>query len=650
MRSAWRAREGGGAAVRHEHADDRHDEHAERFTLLRPLLFTIAYEILGSATESDDVLQESYLRWAEVDLATVRDTKAYLAQLVTRQALNALRAQAPAGARTTSARGCPSRCCSTTGDASTDVVLAESVSMAMLVVLETLTPDERAVFVLREVFGFDYDEIAAAVGKSAATVRQVAHRAREHVQARRKRFEPVDSASDRRRLTEQFLSAAATGDVDGLMAMLAPDVVWTADSDGKASAARRPVVGAAKVAAALARAVPARQQLPDVRDRAGAFYNSAPAISCLPRRQPGGRLHRRDHRRQDHALLRDAQPREAGGDSGPADPSVGRFCHARSVRIDRLGELGSATGGAARPGVGDVAAAALPPPAALTGDWFGSRAVIVPSVAIEPVGVGDVFDTAPGSPGDEVGGGWIGYLSYPDAGIDGTGPRIPEAAGGWTDDVLRQDRDGTWWYESLSGDSAPPWLVDALTADVPETSCHVDWGHADRDAHQAGVLACLEAIAAGEVYQACVCTQFVGAVSGAPVDFFADAVARTATRPCGVRRGRLGRGGVAVARTVPAPRRGRRRLESHQGHAADRRAAVGAARVGQGRRREHHDRRPGPQRPEPRRGDRQRHRAGAADRAPRARGVASGVDGLRARRRRPCRWPRCSTRRFRPPR
>ena len=167
------------------------DEHAERFTLLRPLLFTIVYEILGSLTESDDVLQDSYLRWAEVDLATVRDTKSYLAQVVTRQALKALRASAR---RREDYIGpwLPEPLLLDDRDASADVVLAESVSMAMLVLLETLTPDERAVFVLREVFGFDYDEIAGAVDKSVAAVRQVAHRAREHVQARRKRFEPVD--------------------------------------------------------------------------------------------------------------------------------------------------------------------------------------------------------------------------------------------------------------------------------------------------------------------------------------------------------------------------------------------------------------------------------------------------------------------------
>jgi RNA polymerase sigma-70 factor (ECF subfamily) len=226
------------------------DEHAERFTHLRPLLFTIVYEILGSATESDDVLQDSYLRWAQVDLATVRDTKSYLAQLVTRQALKTLRTNAR---RREDYIGpwLPEPLLLDERDASSDVVLAESVSMAMLVLLETLTPDERAVFVLREVFGFDYDEIAGAVGKSIAAVRQVAHRAREHVQARRKKFDPVDPELSRR-ITEQFLAATASGDVDGLMAMLAPDVTSIADGGGRVGAARKPIVGAAKVAALVA--------------------------------------------------------------------------------------------------------------------------------------------------------------------------------------------------------------------------------------------------------------------------------------------------------------------------------------------------------------------------------------------------------------
>jgi RNA polymerase sigma-70 factor (ECF subfamily) len=251
-------------------------EHAERFTHLRPLLFTIVYEILGSATESDDVLQDSYLRWAEVDLATVRDTKSYLAQLVTRQALNALRA----GARRREeyiGPWLPEPLLLDERDASADVVLAESVSMAMLVLLETLTPDERAVFVLREVFGFDYDEIAGAVGKSVGSVRQVAHRAREHVQARRKRFEPADSARTAE-LTDRFMTAATTGDLDGLMAMLAPDATWTADSDGKASAARRPIVGARKVASVISALFRvAAERMPDIRFQS-AVYNSSPAI------------------------------------------------------------------------------------------------------------------------------------------------------------------------------------------------------------------------------------------------------------------------------------------------------------------------------------------------------------------------------------
>ncbi|WP_101952295.1 RNA polymerase sigma-70 factor [Mycobacterium sp. 3519A] len=250
------------------------DEHAERFTALRPLLFTIAYEILGSATESDDVLQESYLRWAKVDLSTVQDTKAYLAQLVTRQSLNALRAQSR---RREEYVGpwLPEPVMVESKDASTDVVLAESVSMAMLVVLETLSPDERAVFVLHEVFGFSHDEIAATIGKSTVAVRQMAHRARSHVQSRRKRFEPVDPKLSME-ITTRFFTAASTGDVDALLEMLSPDVVWTADSDGKVSAARRPIVGADRVA----RVVVGLMRIAGGQGRIEpATYNNAPALN-----------------------------------------------------------------------------------------------------------------------------------------------------------------------------------------------------------------------------------------------------------------------------------------------------------------------------------------------------------------------------------
>ncbi|MFT4126188.1 MAG: RNA polymerase sigma-70 factor [Gordonia sp. (in: high G+C Gram-positive bacteria)] len=222
------------------------EAHAARFAELRPVLFTLAYEILGSATDADDVLQESYLRWRTVDVDSVENTRAYLAAIVTRQALNLLRTAARRR-ETYVGPWLPEPILLDERDAATDVVLAESVSMAMLVVLETLGPDERVVFVLREVFGFGHDEIADILGKSTANIRQIAHRARAHVQARRPRFAPVDRqrAHD---ILGAFVTAAASGSVEQLVELLAPDVVYTADSDGKASAPRRPVVGADRVA------------------------------------------------------------------------------------------------------------------------------------------------------------------------------------------------------------------------------------------------------------------------------------------------------------------------------------------------------------------------------------------------------------------
>lgn len=197
------------------------------------------------------------------------------------------------------------------------------------------------------------------------------------------------------------------------------------------------------------------------------------------------------------------------------------------MRIERLGALGGAA--EVLRAVGDATARLhLPPPAALTGQWFGAAAVIAPSVVIAPVSVADVFAVEPGSETTAVGGGFIGYLSYPDAGADGRPGRIPEAAGGWTDCVLRCDRDGQWFYESLSGAAMPDWLAAALATPVAVRHCHIDWGYADRAAHRAGVLEALAAIGAGEIYQACVCTQLPGTVAGAPLDFFANAVAGTA--------------------------------------------------------------------------------------------------------------------------
>jgi RNA polymerase sigma-70 factor (ECF subfamily) len=209
----------------------------------RALLFTVAYEMLGSAVDAEDVLQESWLRWAGVDHAEVRDPRAYLVRIVTRQALNRLRTLQRQ--RETYVGPWLPEPLVTAPDVAEDVELAESVSFAMLVVLETLTPLERAVFVLREVFGFDYDEIAAATDRSAAAVRQLAARARKHVEARRPRAAP---SSDTEEVTARFVLAAATGELQPLMDVLAPDVVLLSDGGGIKRAALRPLHGADKVA------------------------------------------------------------------------------------------------------------------------------------------------------------------------------------------------------------------------------------------------------------------------------------------------------------------------------------------------------------------------------------------------------------------
>jgi RNA polymerase sigma-70 factor (ECF subfamily) len=219
----------------------------EAFLAHRNLLFTVAYEILGSAADAEDVLQETWLRWAGVDLDIVHDQRAYLVRITTRQALNRLRTL---GRRKESYIGpwLPEPLL-TTPDVAQDVELAESVSMAMLLVLETLTPTERAVFVLREVFDVPYGEIAEAVGKSPAAVRQIAHRARAHVAARRPRG-PVSPAKTQEAL-EAFQRAAETGDLQHLLDILAPDVVFLGDGGGVVQAVRAPIVGADKVARLL---------------------------------------------------------------------------------------------------------------------------------------------------------------------------------------------------------------------------------------------------------------------------------------------------------------------------------------------------------------------------------------------------------------
>jgi RNA polymerase sigma-70 factor (TIGR02957 family) len=217
------------------------------FIAHRGLIFTVAYEMLGSASEAEDVVQETWIRWDAIGgaaRAEVRDPRAFLVRMVTRKALDRLRANARRREEYVG-EWLPEPLL-TAPDVADDVELAESVSFAMLTVLETLTPTERAVFVLREVFDVSYGEIAEALDKSPAAVRQIGHRAREHVAARRPRQEV--SRSEQQEVIERFLDAVTGGDLQGLLDVLAPDVVLVADGGGIAQAIVNPVSGAKKVA------------------------------------------------------------------------------------------------------------------------------------------------------------------------------------------------------------------------------------------------------------------------------------------------------------------------------------------------------------------------------------------------------------------
>ena len=213
------------------------DEHRE-------LLIGVAYRVLGRVADAEDVVQEAWLRWAKVDPAEVADPRAFLVRVTTRLAIDRLRR---AKARRESYVGPWLPEPMLTGrDVAEDVALAESVSMAMLVVLETLSALERAVFVLRETCGMPHLEIAEILGRSEPAVRQLARRARERIRERRHRFE-TDQAT-RRQVTERFLEATTSGDLEALMAVLAPGVTLMADGGGRALAPRRPLRGADEVA------------------------------------------------------------------------------------------------------------------------------------------------------------------------------------------------------------------------------------------------------------------------------------------------------------------------------------------------------------------------------------------------------------------
>ncbi len=217
---------------------------AVEFAEHRAVLVGAAYRVVGSMVDAEDVVQETWLRWAAADRSEVLDVRAYLIRITSRLALNRLRAQK---ARREQYVGpwLPEPIAA--GEDPAEVAeLADSVSMAMLVVLETLTPLERATFVLREVFDLPFSEIGDTLGRSESAVRQLAHRAREHVHARQPR-QQVDKARHTE-VTQEFLAATWSGDLDQVVSLLAPDVVLVSDGGGKRKAALRPLLGADKVA------------------------------------------------------------------------------------------------------------------------------------------------------------------------------------------------------------------------------------------------------------------------------------------------------------------------------------------------------------------------------------------------------------------
>jgi RNA polymerase sigma-70 factor, ECF subfamily len=225
----------------------------EEFEELRPLLFAIAYRILGSVTEAEDAVQETWLRY-QGSVTVPASTRAFLSAAVTRISIDVLRS-ARVRREEYVGQWLPEPLLTDPySDPERSAELADSVSMAALLLLERLTPLERAVFVLREVFGFAFDEVAAAVGRSEAACRQLAVRARRHVQAGRPRFDA--DRRDRQRLAERFFGALRDGDVDGLQQLLAADVQLVGDSGGKAPALARTVAGADRVTRVLVSVFP----------------------------------------------------------------------------------------------------------------------------------------------------------------------------------------------------------------------------------------------------------------------------------------------------------------------------------------------------------------------------------------------------------
>jgi RNA polymerase sigma factor (sigma-70 family) len=247
------------------------EQHESPFAKHRGLLHAVAYRVLGSVKEAEDVVQEAWLRWSRVEPATVVDAEAFLVRVTIRLAIDQLRS---ARVRRESYVGpwLPEPIL-TRSDIADDVVLADSVSTALLLVLETLSPLQRAVFVLNEAFGYPYAEIAQLVGRGEPAVRQLAHRARKAVESRRRRYD--SDPATRQQVTERFLAACSGGDITALIDVLAPNVTMVSDGGGLTGAPRKPIHGSDLVARAIV--VLSRQQ--PVGSTAGVLHlNGGPGV------------------------------------------------------------------------------------------------------------------------------------------------------------------------------------------------------------------------------------------------------------------------------------------------------------------------------------------------------------------------------------
>ena len=254
---------------------------AERFEALRPRLLRVAYSQLGSLAEAEDVVQDAWLRLERADADAIEDLEAWLVTVVGRLALDALGSARIRRERYVGPWLPDPLVAAATGagaDPADRVTLDETVSHALLFVLERLTPAERTAFILHDVFGYAFEEVGEVVGRTPAAARQLAARARRHVVEQRPR--QSGSREEQRRAVEAFATAAAGGDLDALLAVLDPDVVMRSDGGGRVRAARKPLVGADRVSRAL---VALARKFAAAADMRPADVNGLPGLVAVDR-------------------------------------------------------------------------------------------------------------------------------------------------------------------------------------------------------------------------------------------------------------------------------------------------------------------------------------------------------------------------------